>query len=76
VTALGFPGFGSARLVAGELLLGPNNLTAPWLAFTGFFVIALMMSLLVFVGEAVRDAFDPRAAGMPSPPCSRSATSR
>ena len=45
----------------GELLLqGKNNLTAPWLAFTGFFVIALMLSLLVFIGEAVRDAFNPR----------------
>ena len=31
-----------------------------WLAFTAFFIIALMMSLLVFIGEAVRDAFDPR----------------
>ena len=45
----------------GELLLqGKNNLNAPWLAFTGFFIIALMLSLLVFIGEAVRDAFNPR----------------
>ena len=45
----------------GELLAqGKNNLQAPWLGFSGFFVISLMLSLLVFVGEAVRDAFDPR----------------
>lgn len=63
LTSLDFLGFGlpvgSPSL--GELLLqGKNNLTAPWLAFTGFFVIALMLSLLVFIGEAVRDALDPR----------------
>ncbi len=63
LTALDFLGFGlppgSASL--GELLLqGKNNLTAPWLAITGFCVIAITMTLLVFVGEAVRDAFDPR----------------
>ena len=63
LTALDFLGFGlpvgSPSL--GELLLqGKNNLNAPWLAFTGFVVIALMMSLLVFIGEAVRDAFNPR----------------
>ena len=45
----------------GELLeQGKNNLQAPWLGFTGFVVIALMLTLLVFIGEAVRDAFDPR----------------
>ena len=45
----------------GEMLLqGKNNLNAPWLAFTGFVVIGLMLSLLVFIGEAVRAAFDPR----------------
>ena len=63
LTSLDFLGFGlppgSASL--GELLLqGKNNLTAPWLALTGFFVIAIMLSLLVFIGEAVRDAFDSR----------------
>ncbi|MBR2818924.1 MAG: ABC transporter permease [Reyranella sp.] len=63
LTSLDFLGFGlpvgSPSL--GELLLqGKNNLNAPWLAFTGFFIIALMLSLLVFVGEAVRDAFNPR----------------
>lgn len=63
LTALDFLGFGlpPGSPSLGELLLqGKNNLTAPWLAFTGFAVLALMMTLLVFVGEAVRDAFDPR----------------
>ena len=63
LTALDFLGFGlppgSASL--GELLLqGKNNLQAPWLGITGFLTIAFMLSLLVFIGEAVRDAFDPR----------------
>ena len=45
----------------GELLLqGKANLQAPWLAFTGFFATAIMLVLLTFIGEAVRDAFDPR----------------
>jgi microcin C transport system permease protein len=45
----------------GELLAqGKNNLQAPWLGITGFVVIGVMLSLLIFVGEAVRDAFDPR----------------
>ena len=39
---------------------GKDNLQAPWLGITAFFVIAFMLSLLVFIGEAVRDAFDPR----------------
>ena len=39
---------------------GKENLAAPWLGLTGFFSIAIMLSLLVFIGEAVRDAFDPR----------------
>jgi microcin C transport system permease protein len=63
LTSLDFLGFGlppgSASL--GELLAqGKNNLQAPWLGLAGFFVIALMLSLLIFIGEAVRDAFDPR----------------
>jgi microcin C transport system permease protein len=63
LTALDFLGFGlppgSASL--GELLAqGKSNLQAPWLGLTGFFVIAVMLSLLLFVGEAVRDALDPR----------------
>jgi microcin C transport system permease protein len=63
LTALDFLGFGlpigSPSL--GELLTqGKANLTATWLGITGFAVIAAMLSLLVFMGEAVRDAFDPR----------------
>ena len=63
LTALDFLGFGlpvgSASL--GELLnQGKANLQAPWLGLSGFFAIAIMLSLLVFIGEAVRDAFDPR----------------
>lgn len=63
LTGLDFLGIGlppgSASL--GELLAqGKANLQAPWLALTGFFVIGLMLSLLIFIGEAVRDAFDPR----------------
>ena len=46
-----------------------TNLHAPWLALTGFFTIAVMLSLLIFIGEAVRDALDPRKlfAGEPAP---------
>ena len=63
LTALDFLGFGlpvgSASL--GEVLnQAKANLQAPWLGLSGFFVIAIMLSLLVFIGEAVRDAFDPR----------------
>jgi microcin C transport system permease protein len=63
LTSLDFLGFGlppgSASL--GELLAqGKNNLQAPWLAIMGFAVVSIMLSLLVFMGEAVRDAFDPR----------------
>jgi microcin C transport system permease protein len=42
------------------LLEGNSNLFAPWLGLSAFAVVALMLSLLIFVGEAVRDAFDPR----------------
>ena len=53
------PAAGSPSL--GELLAqGKANLQAPWLGLTAFFVLALMLSLLIFIGEAVRDAFDPR----------------
>ncbi len=63
LTSLDFLGFGlppgSASL--GELLQqGKNNLQAPWLGIMGFAVVSIMLSLLVFAGEAVRDAFDPR----------------
>jgi microcin C transport system permease protein len=63
LTSLDFLGFGlpPGSPSLGELLAqGKNNLQAPWLGITGFLVIALMLSLLIFVGEAVRDAFDPR----------------
>jgi len=63
LTSLDFLGVGlpagSASL--GELLAqGKANLGAPWLGFSGFFVIAAMLTLLIFIGEAIRDAFDPR----------------
>jgi microcin C transport system permease protein len=63
LTSLDFLGFGlppgSASL--GEMLAqGKANLQAPWIGLTGFAVLATMLSLLIFVGEAVRDAFDPR----------------
>ena len=63
LTSLDFLGFGlpPGSPSLGELLnQGKNNLQAPWLAFTGFFTLAIMLSVLVFIGEAVRDAFDPR----------------
>jgi microcin C transport system permease protein len=63
LTSLDFLGFGlpPGSPSLGELLnQGKNNLQAPWLGITGFIVISLMLSLLIFVGEAVRDAFDPR----------------
>ncbi|MGH6771330.1 MAG: ABC transporter permease [Xanthobacteraceae bacterium] len=63
LTALDFLGFGlppgSASL--GEMLKqGKANIQAPWLGLCGFFTVAIMLSLLIFIGEAVRDAFDPR----------------
>jgi microcin C transport system permease protein len=63
LTSLDFLGFGlpPGSPSLGELLnQGKNNLQAPWLGFSGFAIIALMLSLLVFIGEGVRDAFDPR----------------
>jgi microcin C transport system permease protein len=63
LTSLDFLGLGlppgSASL--GELLAqGKNNLQAPWLGITAFVTLAMMLTLLTFIGEAVRDAFDPR----------------
>jgi microcin C transport system permease protein len=63
LTSLDFLGFGlpPGSPSLGELLKqGKDNLQAPWLGLAAFFVIAIMLSLLVFIGEAVRDAFDPR----------------
>ena len=63
LSGLDFLGFGlppgSASL--GEMVnQGRNNLQAPWLGITSFFTLGLMLGLLVFIGEAVRDALDPR----------------
>jgi microcin C transport system permease protein len=63
LTGLDFLGFGlpAGSPSLGDLLAqGKNNLQAPWLGISGFVVMAVMLSLLVFIGEAVRDAFDPR----------------
>jgi microcin C transport system permease protein len=63
LTSLDFLGFGlpPGSPSLGEILAqGKANLQAPWLGLTAFFVLALMLSLLIFVGEAVRDAYDPR----------------
>jgi len=63
LTALDFLGLGlpPGSPSLGELLSqGKANIQAPWLGLAGFFTIAIMLSLLVFIGEAVRDAFDPR----------------
>ncbi len=63
LTGLDFLGFGlpagSASL--GEMLnQGKNNIQAPWIGISGFVITAFMLSTLIFIGEAVRDAFDPR----------------
>lgn len=63
LTGLDFLGFGMppGSPSLGELLSqGKNNLQAPWLGITAFFSLAILLSLLTFIGEAVRDAFDPR----------------
>jgi microcin C transport system permease protein len=63
LTALDFLGLGlpPGSPSLGELLAqGKANLQAPWLGLCGFFAIAVTLSLLIFIGEAVRDALDPR----------------
>jgi microcin C transport system permease protein len=63
LATLDFLGYGlpSGAPSLGELTLqAKQNLQAPWLAFTAFFTFAIMLSLLVFIFEGVRDAFDPR----------------
>ncbi|MCR9174583.1 MAG: ABC transporter permease [Alphaproteobacteria bacterium] len=63
LTSLDFLGLGlpPGSPSLGELLnQGKQNLQAPWLGLTAFFTLAIMLSLLIFIGEAVRDAFDPR----------------
>ncbi len=63
LTGLDFLGFGlpPGSPSLGEMLSqGKSNVQAPWLGLSGFFSIATMLTLVIFVGEAVRDAFDPR----------------
>ena len=63
LTALDFLGFGlpaSAPSLGEMTQQAKQNLQAPWLAFTAFITFALMLSLLVFISEGVRSAFDPR----------------
>lgn len=63
LTALDFLGFGlpPGAPSLGELVAqGKANLQAPWLGISAFMVLAIMLTLLVFIGEAARDAFDPR----------------
>ena len=73
LTSLDFLGYGlpPGSPSLGELLKqGRSNLESPWLGVTAFFVLGILLSLLVFIGEAVRDAFDPRrgvAAATPPP---------
>ncbi len=67
LTALDFLGLGlpTGSPSLGELLAqGKANLQAPWLVITGFVVLGAMLSLLIFIGEAVRGAFDPRKIGL------------
>ncbi|SHF73678.1 microcin C transport system permease protein [Modicisalibacter ilicicola DSM 19980] len=71
LTALDFLGFGlpPGSPSLGELVAqGKNNLQAPWLGITAFITLSVMLSLLVFIGEGLRDAFDPRHINAPMPP--------
>ena len=68
LASLDFLGFGlpPGSPSLGELVAqGKNNLQAPWLGITAFFVLGGVLTLLIFIGEAVRDAFDPAPAGRP-----------
>ena len=63
LTSLDFLGFGlpPGSPSLGEMLKqGKENIQAPWLGFTAFLSIAIMLSLMIFIGEAIRDAYDPR----------------
>jgi microcin C transport system permease protein len=63
LTSLDFLGFGMppGSPSLGEMIAqGKSNLQAPWLGLAAFFTMSIMLSLLIFIGEAVRDAFDPR----------------
>lgn len=62
LASLDFLGFGlpiGSPSLGALLLEGKNNLQAPWLGISAFMVLAVLLSLLIFIGEAVRDAFDP-----------------
>jgi microcin C transport system permease protein len=58
------PGSPSLGVLLNE---GRINLQAPWLGLTGFFSLAIVLTLVTFLGEAVRDAFDPRRQGATRP---------
>ncbi|PII39050.1 ABC transporter permease [Sinorhizobium meliloti CCBAU 01290] len=62
LTSLDFLGFGMPPVPRARRMIaqGKSNLQAPWLGLTAFFAMSIMLSLLIFVGEATRDAFDPR----------------
>ena len=63
LTSLDFLGFGlpPGSPSLGEMLKqGKENIQAPWLGFNAFLSIAIMLSLMIFIGEAIRDAYDPR----------------
>ena len=79
LSSLDFLGFGlpPGSPSLGELVAqGKNNLQAPWLGITAFFVLGGVLTLLIFIGEAVRDAFDPRSRELDraDEPASRSRT--
>jgi microcin C transport system permease protein len=68
LTSLDFIGFGlpAGAPSLGELLAqGKNNLHAPWIGLTAFVTLGSLLCLLVFIGEAVRDAFDPNGGKRP-----------
>ena len=63
LTALDFIGFGlppGSPSLGFLLKQGKENLQAPWLGITAFFVIGIQLSLMLFIGEGIRDAFDPK----------------
>lgn len=65
LTSLDFLGFGmppGSPSLGLLLAQGKANIQAPWLGFTAFFVVGFMLTTLIFIGEGVRDAFDPRKA--------------
>ena len=78
LASLDFLGFGlpPGSPSLGELVAqGKNNLQAPWLGITAFVVLGGVLTLLIFIGEAVRDAFDPRKARVGDEPAGGRRTS-